>query len=44
MFIEKITNQNEGMSRIVVMMEQPFFPTTNQAFVSPLPLSAFSSP
>jgi hypothetical protein len=44
MFGEQITNQKRGMSRIVIMMEQQLFPTTDQAFFSSLPLSAFSSP
>jgi len=44
MFGEKISNQNGGMSGSIVMMEQPLFPTTDQAFFSSLRLSAFSSP
>jgi hypothetical protein len=31
-FVKKIMNQKGGMSRNLVMMENPFFPSTNQAF------------
>jgi hypothetical protein len=31
-FVKKITNQKGRMSRSLVMMEQPFFPSTKQPF------------
>jgi hypothetical protein len=43
-FCEKITNRKGEMRWRVVMMEQPFFPSTSQNVLSSLPLSPFSSP
>jgi hypothetical protein len=43
MFGEKIAYQKGGMSRNVVMMKQPRFPTTDQASFSSLPFLAFLS-
>jgi hypothetical protein len=41
MFCEKIVNQKGGMCWSIVMMEQPLFSPSHQAFVSSLPLSLF---
>jgi len=44
MFCEKIMNRKGGMHWSVVTMQQPFSPSTNQFFLSSLPVLAFSSP